>query len=132
MMYNKKMNLTAEMILTEKDIAVIRNWKIELEKEINEFETRTSKYEKLNKGQLMYYRSMKGMSRLCRSRIGEYNLQLKEQGVWQSERSRKSQRYLASVFMEIAKNELPKDVYVSILEKAKNKINEVSAPRQLR
>lgn len=124
MMYNKKMNLTAEMILAEKDIAVIRNWKIELEKEINEFETRTSQYEKLSKGQLMSYRSMKGMWRLCRSRIGEYTLQLKEQGVWQSERSRKSQRHLASVFMEMAKRELPKDVYISILEKAQVKIDE--------
>lgn len=123
-MYNKKMNLTAEMIINENDIAVIRNWKLELEKEISEFETRTSQYEKLSNGQKMAYRSMKGLWRLCRSRIGEYTLQLKEQGVWQSERYRKTQRHLASVFMEIAKKELPKDVYTNILGKSKAQINE--------
>lgn len=123
-MYNKRLNLTEEMILNEKDINVIRQWKSDIEKEMNDFQMRTCKYEKLNYRQKMVQQSLTGLWKMCRSRISEHIQNLKEQGVWKSERDRRTERHLGSVFMRIAKEELDEDVFENILNKAKTKINE--------
>ncbi len=118
-------DITEEMILNETDIQVIIKWKNELLGKLSEFKVKTAPYKKLNVGQKKVEASIWALIKLCKAKIGDYNLKLKEEGKWKYNREIKTQRHLASVFMEIAKNRLDKQVYKDILELAQSKINEV-------
>lgn len=117
--------ITEEMILNETDIQVVINWKNELLGKLSEFKIKTAPYKRLNAGQKKVETSIWALIKLCKAKIGDYNLKLKEEGKWKYNREIKTQRHLASVFMEIAKNRLDKQTYKDILELAQKKINEV-------
>ena len=122
MIYSEKLNLSDEIINNETDINAVINWKKEIEKELADFHLRTSHYQRLSNKQKAAKSALLSLRNLCKSRIGEYNLKLKEDGKWKSKQDFKSERHLASVFMELAKSELNKDEYNRILNLAKEKI----------
>lgn len=122
MIYSEKLNLSDEIIKNETDINSVINWKKEIEKELADFHLRTSRYQCLSNKQKAAKSALLSLRNLCKSKIGEYNLKLKEEGKWKSKQDFKSERHLASVFMELAKLELNKDEYNRILNLAKEKI----------
>ena len=122
MIYSEKLNLTDEIINNETDINAVINWKKEIEKELAYFHLRTSHYQCLSYKQKAAKSALLSLRNLCKSRIGEYKLKLKKDGKWKSKQDFKSERHLASVFMELAKSELNKDEYNRILNLAKEKI----------
>ena len=104
MIYNKKLGISDEMINNEEDMDVVMGWRREIEAEIVEFNLRTANYPELSRNQKKARAILYSLRLLCKSRMSLYDLQLKEEGKWKSPREVKSDRYLASVFMEVAKN----------------------------
>ena len=102
MIYNKKLGISDEMINNEEDMDVVMGWRREIEAEIVEFNLRTANYPELSRNQKKARAILYSLRLLCKSRMSLYDLQLKEEGKWKSPREVKSDRYLASVFMEVA------------------------------
>lgn len=125
MIYSEKLNISDEMVNNESDINVIIDWKKEIEKELADFHIRTSRYSHLSNKQKIAKSALISLRNLCKNKIGEYNLRLKEEGKWRSHRDQKQERHLASIFMEIAKIELNKDEYNRILNLAKDRMSKI-------
>ena len=123
-MYNKELNLTEEDILQENNIAVINAWKLQIEKELLNFQVYTSRFDHLNGNQKRYYTALNSMRKICKSKITAHINKLKEDGVWKSSRDIRTKRHLASVFMEEAKKILPPSIYKQILEVSQNKMKQ--------
>lgn len=124
MIYNEKLCLSDEMINNETDINEIINWKMEIEKELSEFNLRISSCDKLSLRQKTARSALMSLRSLCKTKIYNYNLKLKEEGKWNSHKDQKTKRHLASIFMEIAKKELNINDYNRILELSKSKLIE--------
>ena len=124
MIYNKKLGISDEMINNEEDMDVVMGWRREIEAEIVEFNLRTANYPELSRNQKKARAILYSLRLLCKSRMSLYDLQLKEEGKWKSPREVKSDRYLASVFMEVAKKQLPKPEYRRLLEAAQELVRQ--------
>lgn len=124
MIYNKNLDLSDCDIANEDDINTLNKWKIEIERELADFNTNTADYEKLSYRQIRVKSGLIELRKLCRSKIATYVIKLKEEGKWKSRRDVSTARHLASVFMKIAKDRLTNDLYKEILADAQMKIKQ--------
>ena len=115
--------ITDEMILNEDNITEIFKMRNHIKQEIAAFKMRTSKYKYLTPSQKKVESSLIALLKLSKSKAREYELKLKEEVKWKSGRQYRTERHLASAFMEIAKDILEKDKYKEILNLAQSRIN---------
>lgn len=122
--YNSDLNISHEDVDVQTDVNVLNNWNLslsEIEASIlNRYSVNSWKelpVKAKNKVRRIYL-----FRRYVRSRIASLlNEERKENG-YQSERSRRKDRTLVAKFMEVAKRELPKDVYNHILSIAQDRL----------
>lgn len=121
-MYNKTLGITEDAIFREDDLGKLREMRIDIENHLAETKISFSKYNRLTTKQKQYLSSLVGLRKLCKAKISNRMGELREKGVWRSNREIKEQMHLASIFMEESKKRLPSELYKEILEISKERL----------
>lgn len=110
-MYYKKLGLTPEDVLNEPDIERVKEWQKAIDADLADFKARTSGYSVMTPGQRHMKAVLEAFSTLCYKRIGDHNIELKEQGLWKTHKARKQERVFSVAFQQVAKEHLDKETY---------------------
>lgn len=117
-MTDDKFCITQEDIINA-DIETLRKMRVEIAQHTTNIMVEYAKYTKLTGKQRRYLVALKGLKKLCHTRLINHIENQKEQGLWKSPRQVKAELHLYSLFVAEAKKRLSKDVYNEIMEVAK-------------
>lgn len=123
-MYYKKLGISEEDVVNEPDIEKVKEWKRTIDADLADFKARTSGYSVMTPGQRHMKAVLEAFSTLCYKRIGDHNIELKEQGLWKTHKARKQERVFSVAFQQVAKEHLDKETYDRLVALTNEKINE--------
>ena len=123
--YNPELDITCEDVDAQTDIQVLNQWAYDLYQIEMSIFARNSveSWKDLTGKAKRKYLHVYAFRKYIRSRIHRLLLDERIESGWQSERSRKRDRTLIAKFVEVAKRELPKEVYQSIMTIAQEEIS---------
>ena len=118
MIYNKELNITEEDVVKETDIEVLLRWRTSIESQITSMLAGVDSWTMLPDKKKTAYKYMFTFNKMIRRQIGV----VRRENGWVSERSKRKDRSLSMVFMQVAKKELRKEDYARLLAIAQSEI----------
>lgn len=123
-MYYKKLGINEEDVVKENDIEKVKQWKQIIDADLADFKARTNGYTSMTPGQRHMKALLTAFLQLCYKRIGAYNIELREKGLWNTSKQLKQERVFAVAFQAVAKDTLPNETYQELVRLANERIGE--------